>query len=142
MEKVGPSSRHDTIVARKGAAPEIDMTGRQWRQKLFEMFCAASLWRRYVIVYGVAALVIAGWLFGPCVSAWWFDRPETLTWKLITSLLFISGFALFVAIYNLFWVNPATQARAIQRIVSDTVIPLLVRVKKAEARPRSGNSPE
>jgi hypothetical protein len=115
------------------------MTGKQWRRKLFGMFCAASLWQRYAIVYGLAALAIATWLFGPHVFAWWSHQPYSLPWKLITSLLVIAGFAVFVAIYNLIWVNPATQARAVLRVFSDTVIPLRLRVKKAEAKSKSGD---
>ncbi len=79
------------------------------------------------------------WLLGPRTVAWWFDRPETLMWKLITSLLLIAGFAVWVALFNLIWVNPATQARAVLRVFNDTVIPLLLRVKKTEAKSRSGD---
>jgi hypothetical protein len=110
------------------------VTGKQWRRKLFEMFCAASLWQRYLIVYGLVALAIATWLFGPQVFEWWFSPPWSLTWKLITSILVIAGFAIFVAIYNLLWVNRATQANAMLRIVTDTVIPLWVRVEKADEK--------
>jgi|ERR1019366_7518850 hypothetical protein len=88
------------------------MTGRQWRRKLFEMFCAAPLWQRYVVVYGLAAVVITTWVFGPGVFAWWFRKPETLEWKLSTSVCTIAGFAVGVALFNLFWVNRFTQARA------------------------------
>src|ERR1019366_3307154 len=83
------------------------MTGRQWRRKLFRLFCAASLRQRHVVYLwsGCSGDCDVGVWDG--VFAWWFDRPETLEWKLITSVFTIAGFAVFVAIYNLFWMNRA-----------------------------------
>lgn len=88
------------------------MTTGQWRRKLFKFFFAGSLWRRYLAIYSFVALTGTTWLFGPDLLAWWFHRPDSLVWKLITSILLIAYFAVVVALYNLLWVNRATQARS------------------------------
>ena len=102
------------------------MTPKQWRRKLFAFLCAGSLWQRYLAIHSFVALAAATWLFGPGLLAWWFRRPDSLAWKLVTSILLIIGFAVWVAIFNLFWVNGATQARAI----SGAVVALLLRIRK------------
>jgi hypothetical protein len=98
------------------------MTTRQWRRKLFALFFAGSLWRRYLVIYSFIALAGATWLFGPALLAWWFHRPGSLVWKLITSILLIAGFAVSVALYNLLWVNRPTQARSFNGALSAIVL--------------------
>ena len=79
------------------------------------------------------------WLFGPNLLAWWFERHDSVAWKVITSIFFIAGFAVFVALYNLLWVNRATQARAF----NDALPALLLRGRKeteAASKPEDGPS--
>jgi hypothetical protein len=92
-------------------------------------FCGGTVWQRYLAIYSSVALAVAMWLFGPDVIDWWFRQPASLTWKLITSVLLIAGFAVSVALYNLLWINRATQAR----VLSLALVGLMIRLRRAKS---------
>jgi hypothetical protein len=102
----------------------------------------ACLWRHssaaYLAIYSFIALAAATWMFGPGLLSWWFNRTDSLLWRLITSIILLAGFAVFVALYILFWVNRATQARA----SNGALLALLRGKRRSDGISRSGEGVE
>ena len=115
------------------------MKNREWRQMVLSILFTGSLWQRYLTICAFVLLAGAAWLYGPNLVGWWFNRPDSIALKVTTSFLLLSGFAVFVALFNLLWVNRATQGRAF----SDVTIALLLKSwKKGKGRSRSREGTE